>query len=466
MALTKVPSNLDAAVSITQSQSDNSTNVATTAYVDTAISNLSDSAPAALNTLNEIAAALGDDANYAATTTAAIAGKLPLAGGTMSGVLSIVTPSSTTSSLTLTETGGVTSLFKSTGSAGHIGSVSNHPFNIIQNNTPKIVLNTSGHVELSNDLQLNSINPRIDFDNNDSNGSLRLFSTSSNAATHQFYPNGHAHFITTAGTFKIEGLGSTSNQIESGGTLKIRSASGHVDLLDGTTEVLNTTTTGVTLPLNLVVNGKLGINENSLSSNARLQLRYDNSQSYSAYNALTNPSMIIKNLTSGASKFASLGFITEANGEGAISLVQGSGNINADMTFSVRSSGTRAEHMRITHDGKVGIGTTAPTTLTEIRGTVPTLTLSSSESKTWSSGDDIAKISFFSRDGSGIGAHETGFILNKTENSGASLSGVLVLQTIIQQQPRLCVLIMMATLVSEQMILHLLLFQVLLIRLV
>ena len=85
MALTKVPSNLDAAVSVTQSQSDNSTNVATTAYVDTAISNLSDSAPAALNTLNEIAAALGDDANYAATTTAAIAGKLPLSGGAMTG---------------------------------------------------------------------------------------------------------------------------------------------------------------------------------------------------------------------------------------------------------------------------------------------------------------------------------------------------------------------------------------------
>ena len=87
MALTKVPSNLDATVSTTQSASDNSTNVATTAYVTTAIANLSDSAPAALNTLNEIAAALGDDANYASTTTAAIAAKLPLAGGTMTGNL-------------------------------------------------------------------------------------------------------------------------------------------------------------------------------------------------------------------------------------------------------------------------------------------------------------------------------------------------------------------------------------------
>ena len=64
MALTKVPSNLDATVATTQSASDNSTNVATTAYVTTAISNLTDSAPAALNTLNEIAQAIGNDANF------------------------------------------------------------------------------------------------------------------------------------------------------------------------------------------------------------------------------------------------------------------------------------------------------------------------------------------------------------------------------------------------------------------
>ena len=87
MALTKVPSNLDATIATTQSQADNSTNIATTAYVDLAVSNLSDSAPAALNTLNEIAAALGDDANYASTTTAAIADKLPLSGGAMTGAI-------------------------------------------------------------------------------------------------------------------------------------------------------------------------------------------------------------------------------------------------------------------------------------------------------------------------------------------------------------------------------------------
>ena len=71
----------------TQSASDNSTSVATTAYVTTAIANLADSAPSTLNTLNELAAALGDDANFSTTVTNSIATKVPLAGGTMTGNL-------------------------------------------------------------------------------------------------------------------------------------------------------------------------------------------------------------------------------------------------------------------------------------------------------------------------------------------------------------------------------------------
>ena len=53
----------------------NTTQVATTAYVTTAISNVIDAAPGALDTLNELAAALGDDANYATTITTALSGK-------------------------------------------------------------------------------------------------------------------------------------------------------------------------------------------------------------------------------------------------------------------------------------------------------------------------------------------------------------------------------------------------------
>ena len=69
----------------TQSAGDNSTKVATTAYTDTAITNLVDSSPAALNTLNELAAAIGDDANFSTTVTNSIATKMPLAGGEFTG---------------------------------------------------------------------------------------------------------------------------------------------------------------------------------------------------------------------------------------------------------------------------------------------------------------------------------------------------------------------------------------------
>jgi len=71
----------------TQSAGNNTTRIATTAFVTTAVANLADSAPAALDTLNELAAALGDDANFSTTVTNSIATKLPLAGGTLTGGL-------------------------------------------------------------------------------------------------------------------------------------------------------------------------------------------------------------------------------------------------------------------------------------------------------------------------------------------------------------------------------------------
>lgn len=54
----------------------NSTQIATTAYVDAAVSSLVDSAPAALDTLNELAAALGDDPSFATTISTTIGEKL------------------------------------------------------------------------------------------------------------------------------------------------------------------------------------------------------------------------------------------------------------------------------------------------------------------------------------------------------------------------------------------------------
>lgn len=64
-----------------------STQIATTAFVHNLVNAIVNAAPGALDTLDELAAALGDDANFAATVTNALAGKLPLTGGTLSGPL-------------------------------------------------------------------------------------------------------------------------------------------------------------------------------------------------------------------------------------------------------------------------------------------------------------------------------------------------------------------------------------------
>lgn len=97
MALTKVTGDFIKVGSITQahlhtSHGITSSHIAegtnlyyTDARADARVALIVDSAPGTLNTLNELAAALGDDANFSTTVTNSIATKLPLAGGTMSG---------------------------------------------------------------------------------------------------------------------------------------------------------------------------------------------------------------------------------------------------------------------------------------------------------------------------------------------------------------------------------------------
>jgi len=94
MANTKITSNVisdDIALggnptTTTQSAGNDTTRIATTAFVKAAIDATIDSAPGALDTLNELAAAIGDDANFSTTITNSIATKAPLASPTFTGV--------------------------------------------------------------------------------------------------------------------------------------------------------------------------------------------------------------------------------------------------------------------------------------------------------------------------------------------------------------------------------------------
>jgi hypothetical protein len=67
----------------------NTTQIATTAYVQGEITDLIGGAPGALDTLNELAAAINDDSSYASTITTALAAKAPLASPSFTGNVSV-----------------------------------------------------------------------------------------------------------------------------------------------------------------------------------------------------------------------------------------------------------------------------------------------------------------------------------------------------------------------------------------
>ena len=74
----------------------NNTQVATTAYADAAVAALVDGAPALLNTLNELAAAINDDASFTSTITTSIGLKAPIDSPTFTGTVTL--PSGTVTS--------------------------------------------------------------------------------------------------------------------------------------------------------------------------------------------------------------------------------------------------------------------------------------------------------------------------------------------------------------------------------
>ena len=84
-----VSGNFSVAGTLTVATPTNSTDAASKGYVDAQVSAVIDAAPGALDTLNELAAAINDDANFATTITNALATKLALAGGTMTGDITL-----------------------------------------------------------------------------------------------------------------------------------------------------------------------------------------------------------------------------------------------------------------------------------------------------------------------------------------------------------------------------------------
>ena len=97
--------------------------LANKSYVDSEITALVDAAPGALNTLNELAAALNDDANFATTITTSLSLKAPLASPALTGVPTSPTAASGTNTTQVATTAFVTAAVAAGGGGGGGSSV-------------------------------------------------------------------------------------------------------------------------------------------------------------------------------------------------------------------------------------------------------------------------------------------------------------------------------------------------------
>ena len=330
----------------TQSASDNSTKVATTAYVETAVANLVASAPAALNTLDELAAALNDDASFSTTITNSIATKLPLAGGTMTGSLT------TSGNLLINAASGNPYVSIKTAGTG------NNPFTEYRagNNT---VFDTAAIFSGSTDH-------------------FRIGYGSSGSVSSDLFTVTQAGNATFAGTGTFAG-GSTNNNDDA--NILTLNASEHARLLVDTSS-----TSGHRATLALESNGNeltLGTtgSYSYLTSVGNLEISGGNvgigatSPSYPFHVSTTNENaafiesssnngtyLWVTNSDATTGRTANIGFAPANNVSGARIFAEAmedfstSANRTADLGFSTRLNGTMSEKMRIDSSGNVNIG--------------------------------------------------------------------------------------------------------------
>ena len=241
--------------------------IATQSYVTTQINAVIDSAPGALNTLNELAAALGDDANFSTTVTNSIAAKLPLAGGTMSGALNMgsqnITNAGTIGSGAITSTGDITAvagsnsaILTNVGSLELIRGAANafidfkadpaHDYDCrIQQSSDGLILQTGGQGSISTALTLDS-SQNASFAGNVTfvdNGKA-IFGAGSDL---QIYHTGSVSVIEDSGTGNLLIRGTDMRLQNAAGSANFLKAvdGAEVELMHGGATKLATTSTGI-----------------------------------------------------------------------------------------------------------------------------------------------------------------------------------------------------------------------------
>ena len=172
------------------------------------IASITDSAPSTLDTLNELAAALGDDANFSTTVTNSIATKLPLAGGTLTGNLNTKNILFSTSALPAANTPSIN--LRDTNNEIYFQSGSAHVFNFIRydNRNSMMNLESTGISVTGGGTFSGNISGARGLFNSGSTNVVATFTSTDGIATLQCAdPTGNVEFGASGNNFVVQPAG-------------------------------------------------------------------------------------------------------------------------------------------------------------------------------------------------------------------------------------------------------------------
>jgi len=226
-------------------------------YADTAVSNLVASAPATLDTLNELAAALGDDPNFATTVTNSIATKMPLAGGTFTGNVTV------TSAQLLINNNDATQTFFNygpnqnyiRGEHTYFNTTVSHSENVQYLDSVKATFGASNDLQIYHDGSNSYISDQGTGDLNIQSGASLRLQNSGGTQNYLYAADGGMVHLSYNGSVKVETTNTgaditgtlTTDGVTVDGTLDIEEVYEKVVLDGGTSGTINfdTTTQGI-----------------------------------------------------------------------------------------------------------------------------------------------------------------------------------------------------------------------------
>ncbi len=406
------------------------------AYVDAEVAGIVDSAPSTLNTLHELATALGDDANFSTTVTNSIATKASLTGTETLTNKTLTSPTFTgdidfsdasTPQLNITDTTNtITTRVASSNTNGIVGTVTDHNFNIQRNSV--------GHFSLFGLYTMhNNGGADIDFRVKDNSGNVVFKVDAGDSKTHitTLDVSGDADIDGTLETDALTIGGVTSvpfeaadhsklDGIASGATANIGDITG-VDLTSGAGITISSetnTTSGAysstiatniaSTSLNVSGTGQLAINLNKSALSTATLNASDFMILFDANDSEAPKRFVAQDI------FDSLGGIT-IDGTTANGLLTYGGTNNIDTESGLTYDGT---YLSISGTG--GTDGAAGSPIIRLNNTT--------QSADWDTGDVVGTLEYYAEDASGNAPYVTSFIksVNGADGSNGTLpSGAL-----------------------------------------